>query len=222
MTRHTARFAAPLSALLLALALAMPAAAQVAGADLTDPTEEDAQVEYGGPEPVTVQTAEGSVTFTVELAETEAARARGLMHRDELAEDEGMLFDFGTERPVSIWMRNTEIPLDILYVRSDGEIAKIVANAQPYSERSLPSDFPVIAVLEIAGGQAHENGIRPGDFVEHAWFEGEDVDSDTAPAAEGDEAEDAAEADANEDDAEADSEEGAEDGDAEPEPAEQG
>lgn len=135
-----------------------------------DPTAPDAVVEYGGPDPVIIETAEGPVEFIAEIAATDAARARGMMYRESMGPDEAMLFDFEVVQPVAIWMANTLIPLDILFIREDGTIAKIVANAQPLSRRSMPSDFPVLAVLEIAGGRADEAGIAPGDLVRHALF----------------------------------------------------
>jgi uncharacterized protein len=163
MTRFASLFIAPFAALSLLTGAAL-------SQDVFDPTAEDAVVEYGGPDPLTIETAEGPVAFTVEVAETEEARARGMMHRDEVGEFEGMLFDFEVERPVSIWMENTRIPLDVIFVRADGTIAKITENAQPYSRRSLPSDFPVLAVLEIGGGRSSDLNIRPGDTVQHPLF----------------------------------------------------
>lgn len=163
----TARFilsAAPF----LALALFATAFAQI------DPAAPDAVVEYGGPDPVIVETSQGPVEFIAEIADTEASRTRGMMYRESMEPNAAMLFDFEVVRPVAIWMANTMIPLDIIFVREDGTIAKIVANAQPYSRRSMPSDFPVLAVLEIAGGRAAETGIAPGDLVRHALF-GTDV-----------------------------------------------
>jgi len=152
--------------LILALALALPAAAAA-----QDPADRDTVIEFGAPEAVAIDTAEGRVVFMAEIAATDAQRTRGLMFREELAPDAGMLFDFEVLQPVSMWMRNTLIPLDLLYIRETGEIAKIIGNAQPLSLRPLPSDFPVIAVLEIAGGRALEAGIRPGDIVRHAMFD---------------------------------------------------
>jgi len=185
----TARFilsAAPF----LALALFATAFAQ------TDPSAPDAVVEYGGPDPVIIETTQGPVEFIAEIADTEASRTRGMMYRESMEPDAEMLFDFEIVRPVSIWMANTMIPLDILFIREDGTIAKIVANAQPYSRRSMPSDFPVLAVLEIVGGRAAETGIAPGDLVRHSLF-GTEVTEDTqAPEADAD----AEETDAQSDD----------------------
>ncbi|MEQ8404458.1 MAG: DUF192 domain-containing protein [Oceanicaulis sp.] len=142
-----------------------------AGAQPLDPTAPDAVVAYGGPEPLVIETGEGqSVTLTVELAETPQARQRGMMWREELDADAGMLFDFQIEQPVSIWMANTPLPLDLIYIRADGTIAKVAVGAVPFSRRSISSDVPVLAVLEINGGRSVELGIDPGDVVRHAWF----------------------------------------------------
>lgn len=152
-----------------------------AGAQPLDPTAPDAVVEYGGPAPLVIETGEGeAVTLTVELAETPQARQRGMMHRESLDPDAGMLFDFEIEQRVSIWMANTPLPLDLIYIRADGTIAKIAVGAVPYSRRSISSDVPVLAVLEINGGRSVELGIDPGDLVRHAWFG--NVDTLDAPA----------------------------------------
>ncbi|TRO94530.1 DUF192 domain-containing protein [Glycocaulis profundi] len=205
MTRFASLFIAPFAALSLLTGAAL-------AQDAFDPTAEDAVVEYGGPDPLTIETSEGPVEFTVEVAETEEARARGMMHRDEVGEFEGMLFDFEVERPVSIWMENTRIPLDVIYVRSDGTIAKITENAQPYSRRSLPSDFAVLAVLEIGGGRSSDLSIQPGDSVQHPLF---GTAQDAAPEAGTGEDEVEADEDAPADDAEAAT-------DAEDEPGQEG
>ena len=122
--------------------------------------------------PLTVETAKGAVTFTVEEALTPEQQQTGLMDRDSLAVDRGMLFDFGTTRMVSMWMRNTRIPLDMIFIRSDGTIARIAAMTTPYSEAIVSSGEPVAAVLEINGGQAEARGIARGDRVRHRIFAG--------------------------------------------------
>ncbi|KAA5805070.1 DUF192 domain-containing protein [Alkalicaulis satelles] len=137
---------------------------------VSDPTAPDAVVAFGGPDRVVIETADGPVEFLAEIAATDEQRQRGLMHRESLDPDAGMLFDFEREQIVSIWMENTLIPLDILYIRRDGRIVKIIENAEPLSRSQLLSDFPVLAVLEIAGGRAGERGIEPGDTVRHALF----------------------------------------------------
>ena len=108
--------------------------------------------------------------FQVEVARNDADRAQGLMFRRSMAPDHGMLFDFGRVEPVSMWMQNTYLPLDMLFIRPDGTIARIAADAEPLSTRTIPSGEPVLAVLELNGGTAARLGIRPGDRVEHALF----------------------------------------------------
>ncbi len=118
-----------------------------------------------------IETASGArYRFDVELALTPEQQAQGLMHREEMAADAGMLFVFEPERPVSFWMRNTLISLDMLFVGGDGRIVNIGERTVPLSEESVPSDGPVRAVLEINGGLSDMLGIRPGDKVVHAAF----------------------------------------------------
>ncbi|MFO1082443.1 MAG: DUF192 domain-containing protein [Reyranellaceae bacterium] len=108
--------------------------------------------------------------FDVEMAVNDAQRARGLMFRDKLGPYEGMLFDFYQEAPVSFWMKNTLIPLDMVFIAGDGTIRHIHANAKPLSTDTIPSEFPVRAVLEINGGSARLLGLKPGDKVRHPIF----------------------------------------------------
>jgi uncharacterized membrane protein (UPF0127 family) len=108
--------------------------------------------------------------FEVELAVDDAHRSHGLMFRKKLGPYEGMLFDFFQEMPVSFWMKNTLIPLDMLFIAADGTIKHIHANAVPMTTDAIPSQFPVRAVLEINGGSAALLGIKPGDKVKHAIF----------------------------------------------------
>lgn len=116
--------------------------------------------------PLTV-TSKGKVhRFTVEVAASEEEQQTGLMNRSVLARDRGMVFPLREPRVASFWMKNTLIPLDIIYVRTDGTIANIAANAVPLSLEPMESEGVVAAVLEINGGQAAELGIGPGDKVE--------------------------------------------------------
>jgi uncharacterized membrane protein (UPF0127 family) len=108
--------------------------------------------------------------FQVEVARNDADRAQGLMFRRSMVPDHGMLFDFGRVEPVAMWMQNTYIPLDMLFIRPDGTIARVAANAEPLSTRTIPSGEPVLAVLELNGGTASRLGIKAGDRVEHALF----------------------------------------------------
>ena len=127
----------------------------------------------GGAQPILprsqliIDTGNGPRPFVVELALTTAQKERGLMFREGLAPNAGMLFPFKRERQISFWMKDTQIPLDMLFIRKDGTIARIAANATPLSTAVIPSREPVKAVLEIAGGRAAQIGIRVGDRVRH-------------------------------------------------------
>lgn len=115
-----------------------------------------------------LRTATGDHAFTVEIADDDAERAKGLMFRQSLASDHGMLFDFGSEREVSFWMRNTFIPLDMIFIGADGTVKAIHENARPQDPTSIPSGAPVRFVFEIVGGGAAAIGLEPGDTFEHA------------------------------------------------------
>jgi uncharacterized protein len=119
---------------------------------------------------IVIDTDAGPHTFTVEIAADEAARAHGLMERTDLPADNGMLFDYHAPANVAFWMKNTPLPLDMIFIRADGTISTIVAETIPYSETPIPSSEPVQAVLEINGGRAAELGIHPGDRVHAAIF----------------------------------------------------
>ncbi len=121
-------------------------------------------------EPLEITTAKATIKFTVEIADTEATRNRGMMYRKSLAPDKGMLFDFKTPREAAFWMRNTLIPLDIIFITQDGRILTIARNAVPHSEVPIPSGGVIRGVLELAGGRAAQLGIYPGDRVKHRIF----------------------------------------------------
>lgn len=140
---------------------AMPALAQTAQNDV---------VEFGDPQPLTIVSETQEHQFSVEEAKTLDQQARGMMWRDEMGDNEGMIFEFAEPKVSSIWMKNTAIPLDILFVRSNGEILKIEHMAQPFSLRSASSEAVVAAVIELKGGRALELGIKPGDTVKHPFF----------------------------------------------------
>jgi hypothetical protein len=108
--------------------------------------------------------------FQVEVARNDTDRAQGLMFRRSMPADRGMLFDFGRVEPVSMWMQNTYIPLDMFFVRPDGTIARVAANTEPLSTRTIPSGEPVLAVLELNAGTAARLGIKAGDRIEHSLF----------------------------------------------------
>lgn len=120
--------------------------------------------------PLVIDTPKGPVQFTVEMAVNFTQQETGLMFRKSVAPNAGMLFDFGHETDTAFWMKNTLIPLDMLFIKANGTIARIAVNAKPLSEDSIPSYEPVRAVLEIAGGRAGQLGIKAGDKVHAAIF----------------------------------------------------
>jgi hypothetical protein len=121
-------------------------------------------------EPVTVEAHGAKEIFKAEIADTPALRQRGLMFRKELAADAGMLFDFGEPRPVHMWMKNTYISLDMIFIRKDGTIIAIGANTEPLSEAIVGVEEPVKGVLEVVAGTAARLGLKPGDRVYHPIF----------------------------------------------------
>jgi uncharacterized membrane protein (UPF0127 family) len=125
-----------------------------------------------GQKTLEIVSASGVHVFTIEIADTEPAREKGLMFRKNLPDGHGMLFDFKREQDVSFWMKNTYIPLDMFFIQGNGRILRIAENAKPLSTALLPSQGPVLAVLEVSGGIAHRLGIRPGDRVAFPIFKG--------------------------------------------------
>uniref|UniRef100_B0T0Q7 DUF192 domain-containing protein n=1 Tax=Caulobacter sp. (strain K31) TaxID=366602 RepID=B0T0Q7_CAUSK len=119
---------------------------------------------------VQILTSRGRVTFTVELAVTRAEQERGLMFRKSLAPDRGMLFPYNPPQRAAFWMKNTLIPLDIIYIAPDGRVLSIARNAVPHDETPLPSGGVIRGVLEIPGGRAAQLGILPGDRVLNKIF----------------------------------------------------
>jgi uncharacterized membrane protein (UPF0127 family) len=109
-------------------------------------------------------------TFSIWVADNDARRARGLMFVRELADDEGMLFIYPETQPVNMWMKNTYIPLDMLFVRADGRIERIAENTKPHSLETIGSGNPVRAVVELKAGAAARLKIRPGAQVIHSAF----------------------------------------------------
>jgi uncharacterized membrane protein (UPF0127 family) len=113
---------------------------------------------------MTIRSKTGDHRFSVEVAATEEQQERGLMYRKSLAGDRGMIFPYDPPQDVAFWMKNTLIPLDILYIRADGTIARIT-KAEAMDLTPLPAGEPIAAVLEIRGGRAAELGIREGDVA---------------------------------------------------------
>jgi uncharacterized membrane protein (UPF0127 family) len=123
-----------------------------------------------GLEPLQIVTGSGTHDFKVEIAADDASRERGLMNRRFMPADHGMLFEFQQNTPVSFWMKNTYIPLDMIFISPAGVVTNIVAEAEPLSERVIPSGPPCIAVLEVNGGVAASIGLKVGDIVQHGFF----------------------------------------------------
>ena len=140
----------PFHVVFAVLALALPAAAWAAPLPV---------------ETITIDTKAGPHNFSVEVAADDESREKGLMYRTAMAPDAGMLFDFHTPQLVSFWMENTVLPLDMLFVRADGTIARIKANANPYSRENIPSGEPIQLVIELNGGRAAALGITEGARV---------------------------------------------------------
>ena len=128
----------------------------------------DARTPPKGAIALTIATPTGKHRFNVEVARTPEQQARGLMFRARLAPDAGMVFPMTPPRVASFWMKNTLIPLDIIFIRNDGQIARIAARTTPHSLTPVESGEPVVAVLEIAGGRAAELGIAAGARVDWA------------------------------------------------------
>ncbi len=119
-----------------------------------------------------IATSQTQHFLKVELANTDETRARGLMFRMSMPPNVGMLFDYGIDQQVAMWMKNTFIPLDILFIDRRGKIVNIHERAVPLSLASIPSDGPVRAALELNGGSVARLGIKPGDQVFHPLFAG--------------------------------------------------
>ena len=120
--------------------------------------------------PLTIESANGSHAFTVEIADEPEEITTGLMNRESMDPDAGMLFDFGQPREAAMWMKNTLIPLDMLFMDPQGKVIAIARETVPGSLRTITPGVPVKSVLELNGGRAEELGIEPGDEVIHPIF----------------------------------------------------
>jgi uncharacterized protein len=121
-------------------------------------------------QPLEIVTKSGVQVFSVEIATTEQEKETGLMYRKELADGKGMLFDFSPEQQVSMWMKNTFVSLDMIFIRADGRILRIAENTEPQSTAIIASQGLVKGVLEVVAGTAKKYGIAPGDRVGHPLF----------------------------------------------------
>ncbi|MEC9344464.1 MAG: DUF192 domain-containing protein [Pseudomonadota bacterium] len=164
---QASRSLAPLRALVLlagmAILLAAGTAAHAQQAPMILPAD---------PVKLVAHTGQGEFAFTVEIADEDGERARGLMHRESMATDRGMLFDFGVSREVYMWMKNTPLSLDMVFVRADGTVARVAERTEPFSERTVESGEPVAYVLELRAGVARMIGLKPGDLLVHPRFAG--------------------------------------------------
>jgi hypothetical protein len=121
-------------------------------------------------QPLEIVTRNGVHVFSVEMATTDEEREKGLMYRKELPDGKGMLFDFSPEQQISMWMKNTFISLDMIFIRADGRILRIAENTEPQSLKIISSGGPAKGVLEVIAGTAQKYGIAPGDRVAHPLF----------------------------------------------------
>ena len=121
-------------------------------------------------ETLTLETAGGPKVINIEIADGPEEKARGLMFRTALADTSGMLFPYPQPQELTMWMRNTYISLDMVFIRADGLVHRIEVRTEPLSERVIASNGDVTAVLELAGGAAERLGLKPGDRVKHSHF----------------------------------------------------
>jgi uncharacterized membrane protein (UPF0127 family) len=150
-----------------ALAAALATAALAACTTQTQATQNEGTSPAGLAQvPVTIHSANGMHRFTVEVAATPEEQATGLMSRSALEPDRGMIFPYSPPQDAAFWMKNTLIPLDMIFIRPDGTIGRIEENAVPLSLEPVPSMEPISAVLEINGGRSAELGVKAGDKVD--------------------------------------------------------
>jgi uncharacterized protein len=121
-------------------------------------------------EMLVIETASGPHEFSVEVMRTGLQRERGLMFRRYLPQDRGMLFDFGIERPIMMWMKNTYLPLDMIFIGRTGKVSGIAQDAEPLSQKIIPSGAPAYGVLEVNAGTAARIDLKIGDRVRHPMF----------------------------------------------------
>jgi uncharacterized protein len=124
-------------------------------------------------EPLSIVTDSSATLFSAEIADNDELRGRGLMFRHVMPADQAMLFDFEKPRPAAMWMKNTYISLDMLFVRTDGTIAAIAENTEPLSTQTISVDEPVQGVVELAAGTVKRLGIKRNDKVYHQVFKTE-------------------------------------------------
>ena len=119
---------------------------------------------------LTLHTAGGAHRIDIEVAESDREQQHGLMFRQSLGDSEGMLFPYPSAREITMWMRNTYISLDMIFIRGDGIVHRIATDTEPFSERIIPSEGEVTAVLEMKAGSARRLGLKPGDRADYKHF----------------------------------------------------
>jgi uncharacterized membrane protein (UPF0127 family) len=124
-------------------------------------------------EALTIKTDAGSFKFEVEIADEVHERSTGLMFREKMAPTHGMLFDFQREAPVTMWMKNTILPLDMVFIRKNGTVLRIAKNTTPFSRDFITSGGDITHVLELNAGMANQIGLKPEDQIEHRFFKAE-------------------------------------------------
>ncbi len=129
-----------------------------------------AQAQEAALEPLEIITSSGTHLFSVEVMRTDETRARGLMYRRYMAPDRGMLFDFKREASVAMWMKNTYLSLDMVFIDKACLVINVAENTEPLSERIIPSVGPVVSVLELNAGTAQRIGLKVGDHLRHSLF----------------------------------------------------
>jgi uncharacterized membrane protein (UPF0127 family) len=121
---------------------------------------------------LTLHTATGTHRIDIEVAESDREKQYGLMFRQSLGDSEGMLFPYASAHEITMWMKNTFISLDMIFIRGDGIVHRVATDTEPHSERIISSQGDVTAVLEMKAGSARRLGIKPGDRVEFPHFKG--------------------------------------------------
>lgn len=157
--------------LALMLAAALASVTVPAGAQQTAPAQEAPLIVEGHEaEEIWIVTTQGRFAFTAEIADEPAERSQGLMFRETMPAKHGMLFDFGQTRPVQMWMRNTPLSLDMVFLDEAGTVTHIAERTTPFSDAIIDSGGPVSHVLELNAGISRLIGLKPGDRVEHRSF----------------------------------------------------
>jgi uncharacterized membrane protein (UPF0127 family) len=143
----------------------------VSAIDTSGARAETAQAPTQTLEKLEIITASGTHEFSVEVMRSPSELERGLMYRRFLPADRGMLFDFKAEKPVMMWMKNTYLPLDMVFISKSGRVVAIAENTEPFSEKIIPSGAPTYGVLEVNAGTAAKIDLKVGDEVRNALFE---------------------------------------------------